>query len=123
MPAQAIFTENCLFSNFVLITQWNHLDVGTASVLALFSIFGFIILSIDLVAGSYIYMQSQRMLSSWKFFDWPKVKKKYLGKFKKGCRPLAVRAGGYFCIRRLSVLKFWQGIVRGTFRALLALKN
>lgn len=123
IPTQSIATQICLSCNFILITGWADLDLATASILILWSCGGLSVWTAFLLTGSYIFNQGKKITASWKYLDWTRGDKKYMGKFKKGCRPLAIRVGGYFCVRKLSVLKFWQGIVRGTFRALLALKK
>lgn len=46
-----------------------------------------------------------------------------MAKFRQACRPLGIRVGWNYFVKRSSVLKYFQGIIRGTFRALLALKG
>lgn len=66
---------------------------------------------------SWIYWRESG-ISAWKF----NTSLKYISKFKKSCRPLAAEFPGYYRINNLSLLKFWQALVRGTVRVLLALK-
>lgn len=122
IPLQTIITQLSLFCNFTMITQGHNLDLTTSIILCFWSSGTLVIWTAFLTTGGYIYLQGKTTLSSWKYLKWSKWDKKYMSKFRRGCRPLALRVGGYYCVRRLSVLKFWQGIVRGTFRALLALK-
>lgn len=122
IPLQTIITQLCLFCNFTIISQGQNLDATTGVILGFWSAGGLVIWTVFLTTGGYVYLQGKNTLASWKYLEWPKPDKRYMSKFKMGCRPLAIRVGGYYCVRRLSVLKFWQGIVRGTFRALLTLK-
>lgn len=48
--------------------------------------------------------------------------KKYIGKFRRSCKTMCIGYSGYIRITRKTHLKFVQGIVRGTFRTVLAFK-
>lgn len=49
--------------------------------------------------------------------------RKYMSKFRKSCKPIYLGFPGFMTITHKSVLKYMQGIVRGVFRMLLALKK
>lgn len=61
-------------------------------------------------------------LKSWKNIKvGNKMDKKYMSKFLKACRPIAIGERGLFLVKQTTVLKFFRAIVKGTFRALLTL--
>lgn len=122
IPAQAIVTQFSLSCNYLLIRDWAYLDATSTSLLVLWSGGVLFLWTVVLSSGGYIQSQGRRTIVSWKYFNWPRAKKAELSRFRRSCKPLAIRAGGYFCIGKLTLLKFFRGIVRGTFRALLALK-
>lgn len=66
--------------------------------------------------------ESKKTLDSWKFLEHRgKEEKKLMSKVRKSCRPFSFGEKGIFVIKRMTVLKFLRGIVKGTFRALLTL--
>lgn len=71
-----------------------------------------------------IDLYGKRVLRSWKYIEHQNNDdRKYMNKFRKGCRPLAWGVEGVWVVKRLSVLKFLMAVVKGTFRAILALKT
>jgi hypothetical protein len=123
IPLQAVISQIALFCNFTLITRWGQIDAATKGILSVWTI-GVLVLWITLLEGAgRFHLKGKELIRSWKYWDWPRKDMKLMGKFRKSCRPLGVRAGRYCCIKRISVLKFVRGIVQGTFRALLALHD
>lgn len=121
LPGQILVTQGCLSCNYVLLTSWTNLDVSSISILIMWTFLGITMWTVFLLTTSLVSTQGRRMLDSWKFLNWSKAEMKYMKKFKKGCRPLGVRVGGFYCVKQINVLKYLHGIFRGTFRALLAL--
>ncbi|OXA48134.1 hypothetical protein Fcan01_16922 [Folsomia candida] len=73
-----------------------------------------------------IQRSAKKCLTSWKVHGdhWEsRGDRKYVSKFRKSCKPLYFGWGGFMVVTHKSVLKFMQGIIRGLFRTLLALKK
>lgn len=69
---------------------------------------------------------SKKCIEFWKIDTqlWENTRdRKYMGKFRKSCKPLSVGYPGVMKISHTTVLKFVQGIVRGLFRTILSLKR
>jgi len=119
IPVQAVITNLSLFCNYTIIREWDQLDKTTVVIL-LFWTSGVLVCWLGVLeVGGWLNSGGSKILQSWKHFNWPALERKILNKQKKACRPYAVRVQSYYCIKRLSILKFLKGIVKGTFRALL----
>jgi hypothetical protein len=65
---------------------------------------------------------SSSTLKSWKLLQFQSaIESKYLKKFKKSQKPLLIGKQGVFIIQRLTVLKFFRALMKGTFKALLTI--
>lgn len=70
--------------------------------------------------GAWVYTNSVKVLKSWKYLKLAgKGEVRYMGKFRKSCKPVYIGYPGLLRIRKVSLLKYFQGVVRGTFRVLL----
>jgi hypothetical protein len=120
LPGQTLLGQFILYSNYTLIKHWNELDSTIKCVVTILDLtvlcFWFSILE---VCGRF-YMEATKSLKSLKLLPVRnRMETRYLSKFRKSTRPLTISYGEVFKIKRLSVLKFLRGIVKGTFRALL----
>ncbi|OXA47269.1 hypothetical protein Fcan01_17784 [Folsomia candida] len=118
----AAFSQLCLYCNFVVIENWNILPRTTKMALGSWSLLVQIIWASVLELCGQFCADSKKTLSSWKLLEnvTPR-EKKLMSKFRKTCRPFKFGQEGMFTIKRLTVLKFLRGIVKETFRAVLAL--
>lgn len=123
IPVQTLITQIVLYCNYILITQWDHLETMIVAILLMFAILFTVLWTVGLEIAGQFHRTNIHILRSWKYFDWSKSEMKQLSKFRKARRPLAFRVGGYYCIKRLHVLKFLKGLTNGTLRAVLAMKN
>jgi hypothetical protein len=123
-PLRFVFTNLILFCNFMLIRHFHDLDIPTKAILCVWSMMALCVWTIFLQFGGHLYTGSWAAIKSWKYFQWQnRFEGKIFGKVRKSMRPLKVGVGCYFTIKRLTVLKFLRGIVRGTMKALLAIRN
>lgn len=56
--------------------------------------------------------------------SWKHIKaedKRLISRIRKSCRPFNFGVEGVFSFKRNTLLKFFQGIVKGTFKALLTI--
>ncbi|OXA40210.1 hypothetical protein Fcan01_24945 [Folsomia candida] len=93
----------CLYCNFVIIKEWDRLDVHT----------------MRLGEGLTPTEENTEILEKHKTES--ALDKKLIPRVRRSCRPLDFGAEGIFAIRRNTILKFFRGIVKGTFRALLTI--
>jgi hypothetical protein len=112
--------ETVVLSNFVLLTRWDELDSITAAV--------FIFLASAVTIGWVPFLElfgiynerGKELLESWKLSRWSSKRiGLWIGKFVKSCRSLGMRSKEFFCIDRMSCLKFVQAIVVGTLSVIL----
>ncbi|XP_035708418.1 uncharacterized protein LOC118435959 [Folsomia candida] len=112
----------CLFCNFQAIRNWNSMTHFTKGMLLTWSTTGQIIWGLTLEMAGRIALEATKVTKSWKQI---KIKDKLEGKiftkFRKSCRPVVFGQEGVFTIKRMTVLKFFRAIVKGTFRALLTI--
>lgn len=72
--------------------------------------------------SSWAQVMAKKTIASWKFVKFKgKDERKFLAKFRKASKPISVGVMGVFEIKRLTVPKFFRGIIKGTFRALLTI--
>lgn len=123
LPFQVLAMQFVLYTNFVLIRNWDHLGALTRSLLLCWTIAIQIFWYFVLHVGGHFYLYAKANRDSWKFMvvkdSW---EAKYMSKFRKSTRPLGIGHQGYFIIKPLSVLKFFKGVVKGTIRVLLTIK-
>jgi hypothetical protein len=120
LPEQALIADAIMFCNYALITIGHQLDAVTITVLIIYGMVLTIVwVTILEFAGSF-HKRANTLIKSFKYGHGSNKKNRLLmDKFRKSCRPLGFRSGGGFCIKRLTGLKFMQGIVVGTMRVAL----
>jgi hypothetical protein len=121
LPEQALMADAIMFSNYTLITGGAGLGAVTTTILVIFAVVIMTIWVTILEACGIFHKQSETLLESFKHGNgWNRKEKLYMDKFRKSCRPLGFRSVGGFCIKRLTGVKFIQGIVVGTLRIFLS---
>lgn len=110
---QGSLMQYILLCVIVLVKEWSVLDFPCIFFICSVSPMAWSIWSFILHVGGIFNSDSIKNLRSWK------GKNRHLNKFRLGCRPLFLGFEGYFVMRRLSMLKFLKGVVRGTMRVLL----
>lgn len=124
VPFNSAVLHFILFCNFMLIRHGHSLDNLSLALLIIWTLVlqGFWLMVLEV--GGRFHKFSKSTLNSWKFLNIKdKCKKKYMKKFRKSCKPLYLGMQGYFVMNRLSVLKFLRGVIRGTFRTVVTLKE
>lgn len=122
LPLNIFISHYALYCNLVLIRDLRELDWFSVCGIAVWNIATLTIWGVLLHVGGAFHTLSKESLKSWKVCSGvggSEHERKYLKKFRKGCRPLFIGTEGYFVMRRLSVLKFFRGVTRGTFRIML----
>lgn len=112
--------------NLVLIRYWSEMDLFTIAPLLLASglIVGFWTVTLEL--GRVFFLKGGKTMGSWKRANWGNIgmrEKVIMKKFTKSCKPILMQYGKQFTIKRVSVLVYFRGVVRGTMRALLTTKK
>lgn len=77
-----------------------------------------------LIMAAKFHFEILKTTKGWKYFKlMTKRERKYIGKFRKFCKPVYLGTPGLFRIKKVTILKFIQGIVRGAFRGLVTMKS
>jgi hypothetical protein len=117
---QALIADSIMFCNYAMITIGKELDGATGAVLIIFAAVLMLTMFSVLEASGMFHNQAIELLESWKYGNWSTKRERLLmDKFRKSCKPLGLRSGGVYCVKRLTGLKFVQGIIVGTLRILL----
>jgi hypothetical protein len=119
LPEQALVADAIMFCNYALITVGHELDGVTTTVLVIFAVGLMTAWVTSLESMGIFHKQSETLIESFKYrhgHGWNRKNRLYMDKFRMSCRPLAFRSVGGFRIKRLTGLKFMQGIVVGTMR-------
>jgi hypothetical protein len=120
LPEQALMGDSIMFCNYTLITGGKELGAVPTSVLIIFAVALVTVWVTILEACGTFHKQAETLVQSFKRGHWSVRKDRlYMDKFRKSCRPLGFRSVGGFCIKRLTGVKFVQGIVVGTLRVAL----
>lgn len=122
LPMQALVSQFILILNYILIKHGHEMSWITIMVAVVWSL-ACQIVWITLLTLASTFHKEAVATRSWKGFEFRwKSEKRYMAKCARSCRPLYIGTGEVFQISKRTVLKFLQGLVRGTFRALVTLK-
>jgi len=109
-----------LYCAFTLIRHRHQLDPFLNALITIIASFILCFWTLSLETAGRYQRDSTEVLISWKFMKHNDTRQaKLMRKYIKRFQPLVVSARSFFKIKRLTVLKYLKGIVRGTFRALL----
>jgi len=122
IPIEALLSQFIVFCNFLLIRYWSEIDSTTRVLLGFLTVTFEILWMAFLQYGGLFHMHAKRTIKSWTLMHFNnQIEAKFMMRFRKSCRPLSVGTVGYYTITRVTVLRFLQGTLRKTFRALLTL--
>jgi len=118
--SNALFMVTSVYCNFVLIRYWNRLEMLSKGQLLIWSFLFIGAWAFVMELGRFLFAKGSKSLRSWNGDKWGNVREnKLMKKFCRSCKPIAVCNGRQFVIGRVSILVFFRGVTRGTFRALL----
>lgn len=121
MVFNALFMINCVYFTFVLLRFWKELKFVSKAPIIVADFLGFGYWTFVLFLGCKFCVGGNKTLTSWRKHDWGFGElNKLMIKFHKSCRVIVFSHGIQFVIGRMTLLRFFRGVVRGTFRALLA---
>lgn len=116
-------TYTPVYANLVLICNWSDVHVSVRILLLVVSVGASFMWLLILQLGNRFCNHGKSLLHSWRLHDWKSVaNNREMRKFRKSCRLLLLCFNNTYVIRRITPFLYVKGIVRGTFRALLALK-
>lgn len=133
MPMQYLISRLTIVANFLILKKNVHMPV-----LSLFIIGGlaFVTNSIEtilLLVFARSQKHSKKCINSWRYpqcrnsfaFVDTDVKRNhnfaYFIRFRKSCKPIAIKFGSFYVVTPKSVMKYYVNILRGTIRLLLAI--
>lgn len=123
LPLQAFISQFILIINFVLVKHGREMTDILVMVAVIWTVASQVVWITVLTLSATFQKEAVATRRSWKSFEFrTRFEKRYMNKFTRSCKPLYIGTGDVFRISKKTVLKFLQGIVRGTFRALITLK-
>jgi len=124
LPLLGVVSYMIIYCNFSLIKHWRGMETSINVILAFWAAAGMIGPLVVLTVGSSLYNLTQRALTSMRRRDhWGSLaESKYMAKFVKSLKPLSIGDGQRFVIRKVTILKFFKFIARGTAKALLTMR-
>lgn len=121
---QLIIGKVIMTTLVVLLKYSQNLDWRTIMIMVVWGQCGWGIWSTTLDLMGRFHTLATKTVNSWKYVDWGCRKENLaMARFKLSCRPLSVHFGRVFVAKKTSMLAFNKGILRGTFRVLMALKK
>jgi hypothetical protein len=122
-PGEALFRIMITLGSYILIRYIGNLNFPTFFILFNGNSSLAIFITLILRFGGIYAKESGKTITSWNFDtkEYLLREKKYLEKLKKSCRPLVVEYLGFYKINNKSLISFWQAVIRGILRLLLAL--
>lgn len=122
--ADGVLMMNCIYITFVLIRYWNELEAYAKAPLLVQDILGMLVWSGIVEIGRLLNNRGNKVPNSWMRSNWRSAfEQKFIKKFRKSCKPLLLAYGTQYVVRNKSLLMFYKGVIRGTFRMLLSLKR
>lgn len=123
LVANAFFMATAIYLTFVLIRYWSELQFISKAPLIIGHILSLGYWTLMLQIGCMFYVSGSKTLGSWKRHNWGfQEQNRLMLKFHRSCTLVLFSYGKQFVIGRLSVLNYYKGVERGTYRALLMLK-
>ncbi|OXA48610.1 hypothetical protein Fcan01_16415 [Folsomia candida] len=129
LPAiQSVFGQLAVTSGYTVIGGSGKGGETFTSVLIIVCVpFAVLSWAVMLSCAANLDIKSRECIQSWKRggieAGWSRDEVRYMAKFRKSCKPIDFNCQGMMRITKKTVIKFVQGIVRGIFRMLLALKK
>jgi len=124
LVCNASFMLTSIYCNFVLIRYWDELQGFSKMQFLNWSVIFVWSWQFILEFGRYISSKGGKVLASWKGNKWGSMREnRVMERFHRSCKPIVLAYGNHFVIGRLSILRYFRGITRGTFRALLTTKK
>jgi len=124
IPVETVLSQLVLTCNFIIIKHGEKLSLIPLLLASFWTLLFQSVWIIFLNVCGLFFKHSAATIASWKSFEFKKTgDSKVFGKFRRSCRVLRIGHGELYAIKRLTVLTFLRGIIRGTFRALLTLRN
>ncbi|OXA38243.1 hypothetical protein Fcan01_27046 [Folsomia candida] len=124
---QTFFGQLTVSAGYMLIAEGGKIDVATKMTILVCVPFAVLTWVVLMTCAAKIQKSAKKCLTSWRVHGgghWGSgADRKYMSKFRKSCKPLFFGWDGFLVVTHKSVMKFMQGIIRGVFRALLALKR
>lgn len=124
ISCHGLITMNGIYGNFVLIRYWNTLENYAMAPVIFQNLFTSVIWIGVMEIGIFLYNRGNKLLDSWKRKMWDtRLERRIMTKFRLSCKPLLFAYGSMFVVKSHSLMLFYKQLSRGTFRALLTLKN
>lgn len=121
--SSVICTLSAIYGIATLFRFWGMLNVVAKTLLVLLTIVTLIIWAFIAEVGRMFFTRGNKLLGSWKRNQWKsKQERELMRRFEQSCPPILIAYGRELVLRRVSILKFCRGVIRGTKRVLLTVK-
>ncbi len=122
VPAQTLITQLAIFVSFLMSEHRNKMGTTTQMVMVSWAILSVCTWVLILEVAGYVHKYGEEVLKSWKYHVWKtKFERRLMSKFRKSCKPIMIHYERAYTIKRITVLKYVRGIIKGVFRTLLTL--
>lgn len=116
----SVFMVASIYLNFILMRYWEELEVSTVALLSMTTCLTMAVWTAVLELGKIFFIKGRKVLVSWKRKDWgSRYENRIMKQFRLGSKPILISYGKQFIITRVSILVYYRGIVRGTFRTVI----
>lgn len=122
VPLQTLITQLVMFVSFLMSKHRNKMGTTTQMVMVSWAIISMCTWILVLEVSGYIHKYGEEVLKSWKYHVWKTpFERRLMNKFRKSCKPIMVHYERAYTVKRITVLKYVRGIIKGVFRTLLTL--
>lgn len=117
------FMTCSIFVTLNLIRHWKQLETYAKALLVIGNFLILLSWTFVMELGRIMFIVGNKVINSWKGDKWStKEENMIMNRFSRSSKPLLIAYGTQFVLKKSSLFVFYRGVVRGTFRALLAIK-
>lgn len=123
-PFQSALTLVFVLAAFMMIRirdKFSGLHIAICTVLMLAAP---VIWGLTLILYATVYGFANKILNSWKRANWKsKQERMLMARIRVSCKPIMMCCGSTFVIRKVSILLFLRGLIKGLVKCLLSFRN
>lgn len=127
IPMESVARKFLMYAPCLIFRYGRKMTTETMCMVVFFSLAMFCGWTMVLVLGGFLNFHGLKLLDSWKYKrhqPWlSRYNGKVLSRFRKSCRPMAIRYGNMYVIRKITLVKFFRGISVGILRILILMKS
>lgn len=122
IPIQTFTTLMSVFGAYVAIKHNDKMKTMSLLMVLGWTLIAAVGWGLCLTLGGYLHSNGQKILGSWRKYEWKSKKERNeMKKFVRSCKPIVICYGKIFVVRRVSLMIFVRGLTRGLVRVILML--